>query len=331
MVAIKVVNNAEQKDPFDMGICEACAFDILREADPESLQPVSRLHSCFYFREHLCLVMDLMGDSLNRLLSRHQMGGTARAPPDSTGSARLTPDAIGEIALRVLQALSFLHANGLAHCDVKPDNICVNGDRLTHVVLVDYGSCVRADGERNSYAQSRCYRAPEMMLGHPWGVRVDLWALGCTLAELYAGQPLFRSSTVEGVLAMQCAVLGPPPEAMVRDSPLRHLYYTQGDESQIYTFVGGQAVILEPRATTLAGVLACNDAGFISFLTALLQPDPALRPTAAEAQAHPWLAQVKARRARNHWAVVRSEARRQAFYAPGGVYARLAAGAIGAD
>ena len=104
-----------------------------------------------------------------------------------------------------------------------------------------------------------------------------------------------------------------------------------GGERRLYTLVGGQAFILEPRATTLAEVLVCDDAGLISFLTALLQPDPALRPTAAEALAHPWLAQVKARRARRHWAVVRTEVRRQAFYAPDGVYARLVAGAIGAD
>lgn len=47
--------------------------------------------------------------------------------------------------------------------------------------------------------------------------------------------------------------------------------------------------ILTPGRTSLRTVLGCDDAGFLDFLTCLLQIDPAKRVTAAEALAHPWM------------------------------------------
>lgn len=39
--------------------------------------------------------------------------------------------------------------------------------------------------------QSRFYRSPEVILGHPYSMAIDMWSLGCILAELYTGYPLF--------------------------------------------------------------------------------------------------------------------------------------------
>lgn len=42
-----------------------------------------------------------------------------------------------------------------------------------------------------TYVQSRFYRSPEVILGHPYAMAVDMWSLGCIMAELYTGYPLF--------------------------------------------------------------------------------------------------------------------------------------------
>ena len=42
-----------------------------------------------------------------------------------------------------------------------------------------------------TYIQSRFYRSPEVILGLPYGMPIDMWSFGCILAELYTGYPLF--------------------------------------------------------------------------------------------------------------------------------------------
>ena len=59
-----------------------------------------------------------------------------------------------------------------------------------------------------------------------WGEKVDVWGVGCILAELILGQQLFHGPSVEHVLAAQQAVLGSLPEGMVRASATRNLYFT---------------------------------------------------------------------------------------------------------
>jgi serine/threonine protein kinase len=46
-----------------------------------------------------------------------------------------------------------------------------------------------------SYIQSRFYRSPEVILGHPYTCAIDMWSLGCVLVELFTGEPLFPGNT----------------------------------------------------------------------------------------------------------------------------------------
>lgn len=45
-----------------------------------------------------------------------------------------------------------------------------------------------------SYIQSRFYRSPEVMLGLPYSVAIDMWSLGCILVEMHTGEPLFSGT-----------------------------------------------------------------------------------------------------------------------------------------
>lgn len=71
----------------------------------------------------------------------------------------------------------FKHQPPLCRCEVK---------------VIDLGSSCFTTDSMSSYVQSRSYRAPEVILGLPYHQTVDIWSLGCILAELLSGYVLFQ-------------------------------------------------------------------------------------------------------------------------------------------
>lgn len=59
-----------------------------------------------------------------------------------------------------------------------------------------------------TYIQSRFYRSPEVILGHPYNMAIDMWSLGCIMAELYTGYPLFPGENEVEQLACIMEVRG---------------------------------------------------------------------------------------------------------------------------
>ena len=101
--------------------------------------------------------------------------------------------ALCEALAQVCDGLSFIHARGLLHRDVKPGNILVRQDRRT--TLVDFGLAKRmTDPEITDHGHvvgTYRYMSPEQARGETLDRRSDLYALGATLYELLAGRPAF--------------------------------------------------------------------------------------------------------------------------------------------
>lgn len=94
--------------------------------------------------------------------------------------------------------LHFLQQLGLIHADLKPENIMlVDPVRQPYrVKVIDFGSASHVSkAVCNTYLQSRYYRAPEIILGLPFGEAIDMWSLGCVVAELFLGWPLYPGSS----------------------------------------------------------------------------------------------------------------------------------------
>ncbi len=91
------------------------------------------------------------------------------------------------------KACSYIHAVGICHRDIKPQNLLVDGK--THSLkLCDFGSAKRlVRGEPNvAYICSRYYRAPELIFGATdYTTAIDIWSAACVTAEMILGQPLF--------------------------------------------------------------------------------------------------------------------------------------------
>jgi len=157
--------------------------------------------------------------------------------------------------------------------------------------IIDFGSAVLAGDCRNSYMQSRWYRAPEVILGLRWTSAIDLWGLGCVIAELLLGQPIFHGNSVEAVLASHEAVLGPLPKHMLDASPLADSFFLP-EKQKLFVIdpphVPTGAYTYEPKRTSLRELLSIDE-HLCEFLGGLLQQDPDKRLTAMQALSHPWL------------------------------------------
>ena len=199
MVAVKVVRNG--KDELDAGLGEVRALALINRHDPNAEQPLSHILHYFYYKEHLIIVTELLRESLHKII--------ANLPRTRERLAYFTPTVLASLGMQILDALVFIHGLGIAHTDVKPDNVCVCAGGWPNVrfKLIDFGSAVFRYDTHNSYVQSRWYRAPEVILGLQWDTKIDVWSFGCVLAEALLGAPIFEATAVEPVVAAQ--VSGP--------------------------------------------------------------------------------------------------------------------------
>lgn len=106
----------------------------------------------------------------------------------------LDENAVKKVLWQVLRAIEFCHNHNIIHRDVKPENILVSKSGV--VKLCDFGfarTLATGPGEvYTDYVATRWYRAPELLVGDTkYGRAVDVWALGCLLAEMLTGEPLF--------------------------------------------------------------------------------------------------------------------------------------------
>jgi serine/threonine protein kinase len=120
-------------------------------------------------------------------------------------------------AYQTFRALSYIHALGYCHRDIKPQNLLVNPESHS-LKICDFGSAKRlVKGEVNvSYICSRYYRAPELIFGATdYTPAIDVWSVGCVIAELLVGQPLFPGESGVDQLVEIIKVLGTPTKEQI--------------------------------------------------------------------------------------------------------------------
>ncbi|CAN6291881.1 unnamed protein product [Urochloa humidicola] len=210
----------------------------------------------------LCLVMDCGGESLHDAL-RREPGPL----PESTVCAAMR---------QLLTGAKGMHAAHIMHRDIKPQNILLGDDRILR--FCDFGLAVRMD-EPPPYGQAgtRWYMAPEMLLGKPdYDAQVDVWSLGCVMAELLCGAAPFQGQDEEDQLCAIFGVLGVP------------------DDAAWPWFWSTQFAAKLDKQCCRGGVLhrrfpetKLSKEGF-DLLSGLLTCNPAKRLTAAAALKHPW-------------------------------------------
>eukprot|EP00245_Coleochaete_scutata_P012461 TRINITY_DN4830_c0_g1_i1.p1 TRINITY_DN4830_c0_g1~~TRINITY_DN4830_c0_g1_i1.p1 ORF type:complete len:790 (+),score=191.31 TRINITY_DN4830_c0_g1_i1:335-2371(+) len=277
-VCMKIIKN--NKDFFDQSLDEIKLLKYINKHDPADRHHILRLYDYFYHKEHLFIVCELLRANLYEFHKYNRESG---------GEVYFTMPRLQSITRQCLEALKYIHSLGLIHCDLKPENILVKSYSRCEVKVIDLGSSCFQTDHLCSYVQSRSYRAPEVILGLPYGQKIDIWSLGCILAELCSGNVLFQNDSLATLLARVVGIIGPIDPAMLRRGRDSHKYFTKTHMLYERNPDTDQLEYLIPKKSLLRHRLPMGDPGFIEFVGYLLQVDPEKRPSASEALNHPWL------------------------------------------
>lgn len=168
---------------------------------------VVTLKHCFYSKGekpeevYLNLVMEYIPETIHRTLRNH------------TKAKKLIPITYTKVYMyQIARAVSYIHSLGICHRDIKPQNLLLN-TRTHNVKLCDFGSAkILVKGEPNvAYICSRYYRAPELVFeATEYTTAIDIWSLGCVMAELLLGNPLFPGDSGVDQLIEIIKILGTP-------------------------------------------------------------------------------------------------------------------------
>ncbi|KAI5066126.1 hypothetical protein GOP47_0018750 [Adiantum capillus-veneris] len=215
-VCLKIIKN--NKDFFDQSLDEIKLLKFVNKHDPADKYHILRLYDYFYHREHLFIVCELLRANLYEFHKFNRESG---------GEVYFTMPRLQSITLQCLEALEYLHRLGIIHCDLKPENILVKSYSRCEIKIIDLGSSCFQTDHLCSYVQSRSYRAPEVILGLPYDQKIDIWSLGCILAELCTGNVLFQNDSLGTLLARVVGILGPVDPEVLAKGRDTHKYFTK--------------------------------------------------------------------------------------------------------
>ncbi len=220
-VCLKVIKNT--KDYFDQSLDEIKILQLLKDTGRVKENNIVEMKSFFYHREHLVIVTELLRQNL------YEFG---KSILESRGSLYFTRLRLSHITRQCLIALKFVHKLGLMHCDIKPENILLCSYSRALIKIIDFGSSSFVSDRQSSYIQSRSYRAPEVILGLPYDGKIDMWSLGCVVAEMYTNEVTFQNDSEISMLSRIEAICGPFPRHMVAKGRNGHRIFA--DSGLIY-------------------------------------------------------------------------------------------------
>ncbi|KAG8427296.1 serine threonine protein kinase CMGC group [Metarhizium acridum] len=317
-VAVKIIRSVQKYR--DASRIELRVLATLKANDNENKYRCIHLRDTFDYQGHICIVMDLLGQSVFDFLK-----GNGFVPfPNSQ---------IQNFARQLFTSVAFLHDLNLIHTDLKPENILLRDDKYqaftynrkipsslttinrqasqrrvllnTEIRLIDFGSATFQDEYHSSVVSTRHYRAPEIILGLGWSFPCDMWSIGCILVEFFTGDALFQTHDNLEHLAMMQAVIGSRIDSHLvqtvnkmstrsgRNPASKYFKRLKLDYPTLETTRGSRRFVKSMKR--LEDIIPSNNQFFKHFLDLLRKIflyDPAQRITAKQALNHPWFKEI---------------------------------------
>jgi dual specificity tyrosine-phosphorylation-regulated kinase 2/3/4 len=228
----------------------------------------------FTFRDHTVIIFEVLSINLFDFLKSSNFEG-------------ISPNLTRRIDSQILQTICFLHKHNIIHCDLKPENILFKELNRSLIKLADFGTSCFSDRKVFTYIQSRYYRAPEVILGLEYTPAIDMWSLGCILAELHAGHPIFSGENEADQLGCIMEYCGYPPTDLILQSHKWRAFFD--DTLQAKPTKNSRGVLRKANSKTFHIFLKTAEDTFINLLKRCLETDPRLRITAQQALLDPWI------------------------------------------
>lgn len=270
-IAMKIIKNKKQFQP--QAAVEVKVLKKILAEDTDNTHNVIHIKDYFIFRHHLCIPMELLSSNLYDLLKQQGFKG-------------LSLGLIKRFAIQILVALKFTRKLKIIHCDLKPENVLLKQSNKSGIKVIDFGSsCFEAE-RAYTYIQSRFYRAPEVILGIPYSMEIDMWSLGCILVELYTGNPIFPGESEVEQLQLIMSYLGLPPNDLLTRSARSKIFF---ENSTPRAVPNSKGKVHKPSTSKLSQYVQTKDADFIDLIQRCFEWDPIKRITPDEALNHPWI------------------------------------------
>ncbi|KAM9879106.1 hypothetical protein VDGL01_06817 [Verticillium dahliae] len=277
LVAVKIIRN--KKRFHQQALVEVNILQKLREWDPKNKHSMVNFTHSFYFRGHLCISTELLDMNLYEFIKVNAFRG-------------FSLKMIRRFTKQMLSSLVMLKQHKVIHCDLKPENILLRHPLHTELKVIDFGSSCFENEKVYTYIQSRFYRSPEVILGMTYGMPIDMWSVGCILAELYTGVPIFPGENEQEQLACIMEVFGPPEKHLIEKSTRKKLFFDSMGKPRLTVSSKGRR--RRPSSKTLQQAIKCDDEPFLDFLTRCLRWDPDRRLKPEDAIYHEFITGRKA-------------------------------------
>jgi len=289
LIALKMVRN--EKRFHRQAKEEIRILENLVKQDKENRFNIIHMFENFSFRNHICITFELLSINLYELIKKNKFKG-------------FSLQLVRKFAHSLLTCMEILYRNKIIHCDMKPENVLLKQQGRSGIKVIDFGSSCYEHQRVYTYIQSRFYRAPEVILGGKYGMPIDMWSLGCIIAELLTGCPLVPGEDEGDQLSCIIELLGMPPQRIIDQSKRAKNFISSKGFPRYCTetimpdgssqLTGGRSKRGKPRGppgskTMQTALKGCDDPLFLDFIHRCLDWDPASRMTPESALNHAWL------------------------------------------
>ena len=259
IVAIKILKKKYSTWNECIELREVKSLDILKKHDN-----IIKLKEMIRVEDTLHLVFEFMEKNLYEMMMQKQ-------------NKKFSEAQIRLIMWQALQGIAYTHKYGFFHRDLKPENMLVNGETIK---IADFGLAreIRSLPPYTDYIATRYYRAPECILKSTnYNSPVDIWALGCIMAELFTYTPIFLGNSEKEVLFRTCSILGTPTNT------------TWPEGVQLAKKIDLKLPVC--AGTPLSGIITEASKEALDIICEMLKWDPNKRLTASALLQHPFFTQ----------------------------------------
>lgn len=276
-VAIKILSSKQTRQQ------RATEMKILAQLNQNGSKTICHTQSYFIFRDHICLIFDVMNKSVFQLMSLNHMN-------------TLSPRLVRAMTQDVIHAMADYKKLGVLHGCINSTNIVLVPNTNAEFKLIDFSNAYFEDNKPEGYQLEieEHYRPPEMILGHQYNSTIDMWCLGVLITHILIGHPVFNGKDELEQLSMMTEIMGNPSPELIEASRKRDDFFD--DENQLLVEIENPLYkIREPASLSIRTALSTTDAQLCDFLMKIFVWEPENRLKIEDALEHPYITTTDSR------------------------------------